>query len=414
MRAKTTGGITSYMLPIFVQDSTSTTGAGLGSLVYNSAGLVAEYRRYNSSSWTAITLVSGATLGSFTSGGWVADGSLTGAYEVGIPNAAMGANVPWVVIRFRGATNMVPCQYYIELDAVAYSDGTRFGLAALPNANASAFGGLLTVGTSTGQINPASGAVPTSDGLKPTTAGRTLDVTATGEAGIDWANIGSPTTTVNFSGTTVSVASTVTNGVTVTTNNDKTGYSLSTTPPTAATIADAVWDEARSGHVTAGSFGQYVLARDDSGAVLAPASTALSTATWTGTRAGYLDNLSGGAVALASGVSIASGGITTGSFASGAINAAAIAADAIGASELAADAVTEIVSGVLTTAMTEAYNTDGAAPTLAQALFLLISATTEFSISGTTITCKKLDGSTSAATYALDSATTPTSRTRAS
>ena len=26
-------------------------------------------------------------------------------------------------------------------------------------------------------------------GLAPTTAGRTLDVTATGEAGIDWANI---------------------------------------------------------------------------------------------------------------------------------------------------------------------------------------------------------------------------------
>ena len=33
---------------------------------------------------------------------------------------------------------------------------------------------------------------------------------------------------------------------------------------------------------------------------LAPAATALSTATWTGTRAGYIDNLSGGAVMLAS------------------------------------------------------------------------------------------------------------------
>jgi hypothetical protein len=30
--------------------------------------------------------------------------------------------------------------------------------------------------------------------------------------------------------------------------------------PSAATIADAVWDEARAGHVTAGSFGEYVLA----------------------------------------------------------------------------------------------------------------------------------------------------------
>ncbi len=39
--------------------------------------------------------------------------------------------------------------------------------------------------------------------LKPTTAGRTLDVSAGGEAGLDWANVGSPTTTIVLSGTTV-------------------------------------------------------------------------------------------------------------------------------------------------------------------------------------------------------------------
>ncbi len=42
--------------------------------------------------------------------------------------------------------------------------------------------------------------------LQPTTVGRFLDVSAAGEAGIDWANIGSPTTTVNLSGTTVKTA----------------------------------------------------------------------------------------------------------------------------------------------------------------------------------------------------------------
>lgn len=41
--------------------------------------------------------------------------------------------------------------------------------------------------------------------LKPTTAARTLDVSATGEAGIDWANIGSPTTAVNLSATNIDV-----------------------------------------------------------------------------------------------------------------------------------------------------------------------------------------------------------------
>jgi hypothetical protein len=41
--------------------------------------------------------------------------------------------------------------------------------------------------------------------LRPTTAGRTLDVSAGGEAGIDWANIGSPTTAVNLSATNIDV-----------------------------------------------------------------------------------------------------------------------------------------------------------------------------------------------------------------
>jgi hypothetical protein len=45
--------------------------------------------------------------------------------------------------------------------------------------------------------------------LKPTVAGRALDVSAGGEAGVDWANVGSPTTTVNLSGTTISTSQAV-------------------------------------------------------------------------------------------------------------------------------------------------------------------------------------------------------------
>jgi hypothetical protein len=45
--------------------------------------------------------------------------------------------------------------------------------------------------------------------LMPTTAARTLDVSATGEAGVDWANVGSPTTTLNLSGTTIKTATDV-------------------------------------------------------------------------------------------------------------------------------------------------------------------------------------------------------------
>lgn len=55
--------------------------------------------------------------------------------------------------------------------------------------------------------------------LKPTVPLRTLDVSAGGEAGLDWANIGSPTTTVSLSGTTVATVTTTTTATNVTTVN---------------------------------------------------------------------------------------------------------------------------------------------------------------------------------------------------
>lgn len=45
--------------------------------------------------------------------------------------------------------------------------------------------------------------------LMPTTDGRKLDVSSTGEAGVDWANVGSPTTTLDLSGTTIKDANDV-------------------------------------------------------------------------------------------------------------------------------------------------------------------------------------------------------------
>lgn len=73
----------------------------------------------------------------------------------------------------------------------------------------------------------------------------------------------------------------------------------------------------------------------------------------------------------------------------------------------------QITTAVLTTAMTESYGTDGSAMTLAQAQYVTMQGITEFAISGTTKTVKKLDGSTTAYTETLDSATAPTSITRA-
>lgn len=78
------------------------------------------------------------------------------------------------------------------------------------------------------------------------------------------------------------------------------------------------------------------------------------------------------------------------------------------------DATDQLYSAVATTQMTESYASDGSAPTIAQALFAIQQFLQERAVSGTTLTVKKLDGSTSAMTFTLDSASEPTSITRAS
>jgi hypothetical protein len=70
--------------------------------------------------------------------------------------------------------------------------------------------------------------------LRPTTAGRTLDVSAGGEAGLDWANVGSPTTAVDLSGTTIKTTQKV-DVDTIKTNPVVNGGTI--TFPTTATLA---------------------------------------------------------------------------------------------------------------------------------------------------------------------------------
>lgn len=90
----------------------------------------------------------------------------------------------------------------------------------------------------------------------PTVSGRSLDVTTTGAAGIDWANVENPTTALNLSATNIDadqMVASVTAGVTVTTNNDKTGYSLS------AAAIQAIWDALTAALTTANSIGKLLV-----------------------------------------------------------------------------------------------------------------------------------------------------------
>lgn len=163
-RRKIKAGSTSCTIPIFVQDTSSTSGAGLGSLVYNTSGLAARYRREGDNAWTTITLAT-ATLGTFTSGGFIASSGVTGKYEVGIPNAAIAAGAKWVEIEYYGAANMLPVLLEFELDLVDYQDATRFGLTSLPNATAGTNGGLPLAGANGGVRLSSDGVVDVGSGV---------------------------------------------------------------------------------------------------------------------------------------------------------------------------------------------------------------------------------------------------------
>lgn len=73
-----------------------------------------------------------------------------------------------------------------------------------------------------------------------------------------------------------------------------------------------------------------------------------------------------------------------------------------------------IATAVGTTAMTESYPSLHAAPTRDQAMFSMMSYLFNKKRVGTTITTYQLDGTTTAFTFTIDSATNPTTQTRAS
>lgn len=192
----------------------------------------------------------GASYGNPSGGATNAAEIGNGSYYVDLSTTDTGTLGPLFV---RGAVATIDDVIAIYTVAKA----TNGGWTALPDAAAEAAGGLYTRGTGAGQINQdangridanvktwISGAIPAVNvtgvplvdnkyllgtiystptvagipnvnaktwndlatvelPLVPTTAGRKLDVSAGGEAGVDWANVGSPTTTLALTGTTI-------------------------------------------------------------------------------------------------------------------------------------------------------------------------------------------------------------------
>ena len=249
---------------IFIQNSSSTTGAGLTGLTYLSAGLTAAHvvERGTASSIGLATLASASA--AWSSAGFVeVDAALMpGVYRFDVPNVVF-ATADKSVVMLKGATNMAPVVLEYQIVGFNPDDAVRLGLTAIPNV-----------------VQGTTGAISTGN--------------ATGQ-------------------------------VTVATNNDKTGYSLTTAPLTTAQTASAVWDALLASYTTSNTFGaRIVRARSTS-----PSNEAFIT----------------GSNHIAADVHEMQAGV---------IVAADFAAGAIDANALATSAVTEIADGLLLRSLTTA------------------------------------------------------------
>ena len=207
--------------------------------------------------------------------------------------------------------------------------------------------------------------------------------------------------------TTNITAGTVTTATNVTTVNGLAANVITAASMNAdasAEIADAVWDEDATGHQTLGTFGQAI------GDPVADTTTIYQSVVTD--AAGT--NIAADIIAIegqTDDIGAAGAGLTAVPW-----NAAWDAevqsecTDALNAYDPPTKAETD---ALLTTAITESYAADGIAPTVSQALMLIQQMLGDFAISGTTLTVKKLDGTTAAGTFTLSDATSPTSITRA-
>lgn len=146
-------------------------------VAYNAAGMNLVWNFVTSAGAFTQTAVTPTTAGTYD---WTHQGG--GIYTIEIP-ASAGAS--------------------INNDTEGYGWFTGIATGVLPWRGP-------TIGFRAAALNDSLCDAGTTGLLGPTTAGRTLDVSAGGEAGMDWANVGTPGSTVSLSATTISTLTTYT------------------------------------------------------------------------------------------------------------------------------------------------------------------------------------------------------------
>lgn len=140
-------GSTSQTINLFVQNSTSTSGAGLTALT---ATGVTGYYAFARQAPVAITLVTTTVAtGVFATGAFIeiSSANMPGWYRVDVPNASLASgNGNYVDMHFFGGTNMAPVPVEIELTVVNNQSST-FGLASTLPVNITSWAGAPTATT---------------------------------------------------------------------------------------------------------------------------------------------------------------------------------------------------------------------------------------------------------------------------
>ena len=173
MKLITKLGATSQIWQVFVQDSSSSTGAGLTGLVFNTSSLTAYYHRETDTTATAISLVT-MTVGTFTSSGFkeIDSTNMPGWYQFCPPNAAIASGAASCGFHLKGATNMAPLPIECQLVAFDPNDTVRLGLTAMPNVASGSAGAIVTNGTGTAQLKTTSGIPDVTSNIKKNSSSR--------------------------------------------------------------------------------------------------------------------------------------------------------------------------------------------------------------------------------------------------
>lgn len=388
----TIGG-TDQSIDIFISDADSTTGAGKTGLAYNTASLTCYYRRGHTGTPTQITLATLANAqAAHSDGGFVEIDAtnMPGAYRLDLPDALAATGVDKVTLFLHGAADMVPLVARIAL----MDDGAD----------------ITAIKAKTDNL-PADPADESSIQASITAISNTLGVAGAGLTAVPW-----------NSAWDVEVQSEVQDAIEA--NHLDHLLAADYDPASKPGVATALLNELVESDLGVSRFTANALEQAPSGGGGGDATAANQT-----TIINHLTDIKGATFdgATDSLESLRNRGDSAWITATGFATSAALATvegkidtidtnvdsilDDTGTAGVALS--TASVNAILRTALTEGYASDGSAPTLEQFMYMMWSALAQFDITSTTLTARRLDGTTSAMTFTLNDATNPTSRTRA-